>query len=459
MTSMRDNRYDLIVIGAGPGGYVAAERAGAKGKKAVLIEKEHLGGVCLNRGCIPSKTLLYSAKLFTQAQHSQAYGVHVENPRFDLGQAMARKQKTIEALRRGVAFQMKRHHVEVVQGEARLIDRRTVQVNGALYQADNIIVATGSSPIQPPIPGANQAHVLTSDQILEINSLPESLVVIGGGVIGCEFASFFSSVGVKVSVIEMLPEILPMIDAELAGMLRKSMKEVNFHIGCKVEAIGAENVTYHKAGETHTLAAETVLMSIGRTPNVEGLGLEDVGVDFDRRGIKVNDKLQTNIPGIYAIGDVNTKSMLAHAASRMGEVAVNTMFGQPDVMRYQAIPWVVYTMPEIAAVGMTETQAAAQGIRTKTASLPMSVNGRFLAENEGKRGLCKVVVNAQTQALLGVHILGAAASEIIYGAAAMIEDEFRVQDIKEVIFPHPTVSEIFKDTLFEIPTENEGKLR
>lgn len=456
---MRDNRYDLIVIGAGPGGYVAAERAGAKGKKAVLIEKEHLGGVCLNRGCIPSKTLLYSAKLFTQAQHSQAYGVHVENPRFDLGQAMARKQKTIEALRRGVAFQMKRHHVEVVQGEARLIDRRTVQVNGALYQADNIIVATGSSPIQPPIPGANQAHVLTSDQILEINSLPESLVVIGGGVIGCEFASFFSSVGVKVSVIEMLPEILPMIDAELAGMLRKSMKEVNFHIGCKVEAIGAENVTYHKAGETHTLAAETVLMSIGRTPNVEGLGLEDVGVDFDRRGIKVNDKLQTNIPGIYAIGDVNTKSMLAHAASRMGEVAVNTMFGQPDVMRYQAIPWVVYTMPEIAAVGMTETQAAAQGIRTKTASLPMSVNGRFLAENEGKRGLCKVVVNAQTQALLGVHILGAAASEIIYGAAAMIEDEFRVQDIKEVIFPHPTVSEIFKDTLFEIPTENEGKLR
>jgi dihydrolipoamide dehydrogenase len=242
-------------------------------------------------------------------------------------------------------------------------------------------------------------------------------------------------------------------------MLRKSMKEVNFHIGCKVEAIGAENVTYHKAGETHTLAAETVLMSIGRTPNVEGLGLEDVGVDFDRRGIKVNDKLQTNIPGIYAIGDVNTKSMLAHAASRMGEVAVNTMFGQPDVMRYQAIPWVVYTMPEIAAVGMTETQAAAQGIRTKTASLPMSVNGRFLAENEGKRGLCKVVVNAQTQALLGVHILGAAASEIIYGAAAMIEDEFRVQDIKEVIFPHPTVSEIFKDTLFEIPTENEGKLR
>lgn len=456
---MRDNRYDLIVIGAGPGGYVAAERAGAKGKKAVLIEKEHLGGVCLNRGCIPSKTLLYSAKLFTQAQHSQAYGVHVENPRFDLGQAMARKQKTIEALRRGVAFQMKRHHVEVVQGEARLIDRRTVQVNGALYQADNIIVATGSSPIQPPIPGANQAHVLTSDQILEINSLPESLVVIGGGVIGCEFASFFSSVGVKVSVIEMLPEILPMIDAELAGMLRKSMKEVNFHTGCKVEAIGAENVTYHKAGETHTLAAETVLMSIGRTPNVEGLGLEDVGVDFDRRGIKVNDKLQTNIPGIYAIGDVNTKSMLAHAASRMGEVAVNTMFGQPDVMRYQAIPWVVYTMPEIAAVGMTETQAAAQGIRTKTASLPMSVNGRFLAENEGKRGLCKVVVNAQTQALLGVHILGAAASEIIYGAAAMIEDEFRVQDIKEVVFPHPTVSEIFKDTLFEIPTENEGKLR
>ncbi|HRV94042.1 MAG TPA: dihydrolipoyl dehydrogenase [Anaerolineae bacterium] len=449
---MSENTYDLIVIGAGPGGYIAAERAGAKGKKALLIEKEHLGGVCLNRGCIPSKTLLYSAKLFTQAQHSQAYGVYVENPYFDLSQVMARKQKTIETLRRGIAFQMKRHHVEVVQGEATLVDRRTVQVNDSLYQADNIIIATGSSPIQPPIPGADQPHVLTSDQILDIDALPESLVIIGGGVIGCEFASFFSSVGVKVAVIEMLPEILPMMDAELATMLRKSMKGVDFHIGCKVQCIVADNVTYDQDGKQHTIAAETVLMSIGRKPNVAGLGLEKVGVDFDQRGIKVNDRLQTNIPGIYAIGDVNTKSMLAHAASRMGEVAVNNMFGRPDVMRYQAIPWVVYTMPEIASVGLTETQAAAQGIATQTASLPMTANGRFLAENEGKRGLWKVVVDAQTQALLGVHIIGAAASELIYGAAAMIEDEFRVQDIEEVVFPHPTVSEIFKDTLFEIHT-------
>ena len=452
MTLMSENTYDLIVIGAGPGGYIAAERAGAKGKKAVLIEKEHLGGVCLNRGCIPSKTLLYSAKLFTQARHSQVYGVYVENSYFDLSQVMARKQKTIETLRRGIAFQMKRHHVEVVQGEATLVDRRTVQVNGSQYRADNIIIATGSSPIQPPIPGADQPHVLTSDQILDIDALPESLVIIGGGVIGCEFASFFSSVGVKVAVIEMLPEILPMMDAELAAMLRKSMKGVDFHIGCKVQCIVADNVTYDQDGKQHTIAAETVLMSIGRKPNVAGLGLEKVGVDFDQRGIKVNDKLQTNIPGIYAIGDVNTKSMLAHSASRMGEVAVNNMFGRPDVMRYQAIPWVVYTMPEIASVGLTETQAAAQGIATQTASLPMTANGRFLAENEGKRGLWKVIVDAQTQALLGVHIIGASASELIYGAAAMIEDEFRVQDIEEVVFPHPTVSELFKDTLFEIHT-------
>ncbi|MCB0172115.1 MAG: dihydrolipoyl dehydrogenase [Anaerolineae bacterium] len=449
---MSENTYDLIVIGAGPGGYIAAERAGAKGKKAVLIEKEHLGGVCLNRGCIPSKTLLYSAKLFTQARHSQVYGVYVENSYFDLSQVMARKQKTVETLRRGIAFQMKRHHVEVVQGEATLVDRHTVQVNGSQYRADNIIIATGSSPIQPPIPGADQPHVLTSDQILDIDALPESLVIIGGGVIGCEFASFFSSVGVKVAVIEMLPEILPMMDAELAAMLRKSMKGVDFYIGCKVQCIGADNVTYDQDGKQHTIAADKVLMAIGRKPNVAGLGLEKVGVDFDQRGIKVNDKLQTNIPGIYAIGDVNTKSMLAHSASRMGEVAVNNMFGRPDVMRYQAIPWVVYTMPEIASVGLTETQAAAQGIATQTASLPMTANGRFLAENEGKRGLWKVIVDAQTQALLGVHIIGASASELIYGAAAMIEDEFRVQDIEEVVFPHPTVSELFKDTLFEIHT-------
>jgi dihydrolipoamide dehydrogenase len=447
---MTDKIFDLIIIGAGPGGYIAAERAGARGKKVLLIEKEYLGGVCLNRGCIPSKTLLYSAKLFAQARHSEAYGVYVDNPRFNLADAMALKQKTIQTLRNGVAYQMKRHHVEVVKGIATFANRRTVQVNGEQYQAQNIIIATGSAPIRPPIPGANQSHVLTSAQILEIDELPVELVIIGGGVIGCEFATFFANVGVKVSVLEMLPEILLGIDAEIAAMLRKSMIGVDFYLDSKVEAIGSNSVTFTKDGEAHSLSCETVLMSIGRQPNIKGLGLEKTGVDFDRYGIKVNEKMETNIPGIYAIGDVTMKSMMAHSASRMGEVAVNNMFGQPDTMRYHAIPVVVYTLPEIATVGLTEAQAAERGIPVKTAKLPLNANGRFLVENYRKRGLCKVVVTAQNDTLLGLHIIGSPSSEMIYGAAAMIEDEFRIQDIKEVVFPHPTVSEIFRDIIFEI---------
>jgi dihydrolipoamide dehydrogenase len=259
---------------------------------------------------------------------------------------------------------------------------------------------------------------------------------------------------VKVSVVEMLPEILTEVDPEISTLLRKSMKNVDFYLNSTVEAVGPNSVTFTRDGEAHSLSCDTVLMSIGRKPNIERLGLEKTGVDFDRFGIRVNEKMSTNIPGIYAIGDVTMKSMLAHSASRMGEVAVNNMFGQPDIMRYHAIPAVVYTLPEIASVGLTEAQATARGIPVKTAKLPFSVNGRFLAENDRKRGLCKVVVNAQTNVLLGLHIIGSPGSEMIYGAAAMIEDEFRVQDIKAVVFPHPTVSEIFRDTLFELSDEN-----
>ncbi len=442
--------YDLIIIGAGPGGYIAAERAGAKGKKVLLIEKADLGGVCLNEGCVSSKTLLYSAKLFAQACNSQAYGVTVENPRFNLADAMAHKGEVIKKLRDGVAFQIKQHRVELLHDQARFVNRNTVQANGKQYQGENIIIATGSSPVRLPIPGADGAHVLTSTEILEIENLPENLVIIGGGVIGCEFASFFSNVGVNVSVVEMLPEIIPALDREFAGMLRQSMKNVDFHLSSTVESIGEDAVTYCQNGEFSTIHCDLILMSVGRKPNLEGLGLEEVGVDHNNRGVKVNDFMQTNIPSIYAIGDVTGKSMLAHAASRMGEVAIRHIVGEWDVMRYHAVPWVVYTSPEVAWVGLTEAEAKDKGVSVKCAKLPMSANGRFLAENLGKRGLCKVVVDSKSNVLLGVQMIGSTCSEIIYGAAAMIEDEFRIQDIQEVIFPHPTVSEIFKDALLPI---------
>ncbi len=438
--------FDLVVIGSGPGGYVAAERAGAKGLKVALVEKGPLGGVCLNEGCIPSKTLLQSAKLFSQALHSDVYGVETTSVKFSLPKAMARKQKVIETQRKGVAALMKMNRVEVIQGSATLLDKETVSVADRTLKTKTIFIATGSSPARPPIPGGDLPHVVTSTELLNIEVLPKHAVIIGGGVIGCEFACFLSEVGVKVAVVEMLPEIVPALDSEVAGMLRRALDSVDFHLGCKVEKIESDKVIFSQNGEIHELPADLVLMSIGRVPNLKGLGLEKAGVDFDRRGIFVDEHMRCNIPNIYALGDVNAKSMLAHSASRMAEVAVNHLTGKADHMRYDAIPWVVYTHPEVAGVGMTEAQAKERGIEAVTVKVPMTINGRFLAENEGKRGLCKTVFEKKTGRILGVHMIGGACSEMIFGSTAFIEGEFRAAELREIVFPHPTVSEVIRDS-------------
>ena len=441
--------FDLIVVGAGPGGYVAAERAGALGKRVLLIERDQLGGVCTNWGCIPTKSLLNSAKLYRHALDSQKMGVSAEGVSYDLKSAMAWKQETIETLRSGIAFLMKSSRVTVVQGEARFLDPRRVQVGDTVYAGEHVIIATGSSPAVPPIPGHDLAHVMTSNEILSVESLPDSLAVIGGGVIGIEFASYFSSVGVKVTVIEMMDEILPMMDAEFARLMRREMKDVDFHLGCKVTAITPEGVSYADAkGNSKQVVAQNVLLSVGRRPNLRGL--EALKLAVGKGGIEVDDRMRTNIPHVFAIGDVNGKSLLAHSASRMAEVVVSNLYGRGNQrMRYHAIPWAVYGMPESAGCGLTEQEAKKQGREVLIASTQMRANGRFLAEH-GKRavGICKVVVDANTKALLGVHLLGPYSSEMIGAAATMIEAELRIQDVKEIVFPHPSVSEIIKDTLF-----------
>jgi len=441
--------YDLIIVGAGPGGYVAAERAGEQGKKVLLVEKGELGGVCLNCGCVPSKTLLNSAKVYHYATHGEAYGVRTENAAFDLATVMARKQKVIETLRKGVAGLMKRNKVTVVNGEARLVSRSEVKVDDEVYEGDNILIATGSSPARPPIPGIDNDCVLDSTRLLDIDAMPESLVVVGGGVIGCEFACFFGTLGVPVTVVEMLPEICPAVDAEIARILRQelSKRNITFHVGARVESIGDGEVTFSVKETRETVKASHVLVATGRTCNVEGLGLEDLKVDFDRGGIQVDDRCATNVPGVYAVGDVTGRQWLAHSASRMGEVVVHNLCGRPDHMRYNAIPGVIYTTPEVATVGLTEAQAGEQGIPVKVGKMPMAASGRFLAEHDGGRGVCKVIVHAETNVLLGVHMIGGACSEMIFGAAAMIETEMRVKEIEEIIFPHPTVSELIRDTL------------
>jgi dihydrolipoamide dehydrogenase len=444
--------YDIVIIGAGPGGYVMAERAGHLDKKVLLVEKEHLGGVCLNWGCIPTKTLLNSAKHYVHAHEAPDFGVSTGEISFDLNKAMAWKKEVVETLRGGVGMKMKKNKVEVVKGKARLLGPRKVMVGDEVYEGDNIVIATGGRPLVPPIPGADQPHVMTSNEILEIDKMPRSLAVIGGGVIGIEFASFFSSLGVEVEVIEMLDEIIPFMDRGQASEFRKALKDkVKFNLGCRVTGIDGHEVKFTTGGgEEKSIRADIVLMAVGRAPNIEDMGFEEAGLDFDRWGIRTDDQQRTNLPGVFAIGDVTGKSQLAHSASRMGEVALNTICGRPDRFRMNAVPWVVYSLPEIAGCGLTEEQAAKAGYVVDSVRLPMIMSGRFLAEN-GKRGpgSVKVVRDAETDVVLGVHMFGGPCSEIIWGVAAVIEAELRTRDVQEIIFPHPTVCEVVRDAMFE----------
>ncbi len=444
--------YDIIIIGAGPGGYEMAEQAGHQGQKVLLIEKEHLGGVCLNWGCIPTKTLLNSAKHYVHAKEAPKFGVITGEVSFDLKKMMAWKQEVIEMLRGGIAGQMRKNKVTVLNGEAKLLGPGKVEVDGTVYEGTDVVIATGGSPFVSPISGAEQDHVMTSKEILSVEELPKSLVVIGGGVIGIEFASFFSSLGVKVDVIEMLDEIISFMDKGQAKRFRAALKDkVDFNLGCRVTAIDGHDVKYvDKTGEEKSINADIVLMSVGRAPNLTGMGFEEAKLDVDQRGIKTDEQMRTNLPNVYAIGDVTGKSQLAHSATRMGGVALNTILGKPDRFRMNAIPWVVYSMPEIAGCGLTEDQAKEAGFEVKSASLPLMMSGRFLAEN-GKTGSgqVKVVKDAETDVLLGVHMFGAYSSEIIWGVAAMIESELRVEDVKKIVFPHPTVGEVIRSTMFQ----------
>ena len=446
-------KYDLAVIGAGPAGYVAAKKAGGAGMSVLLVEGRKLGGVCLNEGCVPSKTLLQAAKTYYHALHGDAFGVEVDGVRFNFEKANAHKTQVMDGMRNGIAGLMKKSKVEVVFGQATLSDGRKVTVDGETHEADNILICTGSSPTRPPIPGVDGANVVDSTGILELEELPSSLVVIGGGIIGCEFACFFGSVGIPVTVLEALPEICPTLDPDLARTLRGelSKKNVTFHLGAKVEEITDGEVKFSLDGESQVAEAGLVLVATGRRPNVANLGLDDLRVDYDERGgIKVDDRCATNVPGVWAAGDVTGRAQLAHAASRMAEVVVHNITGRADVMRYDAMPSVVYTSPEVAVAGLTKEQAEERGLKVTTGKIPMTINARYLAEHPGERGLCKVVVEEGTRRLLGVHMIGGACSEMIFGAAAMLETELREEEIDEIIFPHPTTSEVMKDVFMAV---------
>ena len=449
--------FDLIIIGGGPAGYVAAERGGHNGLNVLLIEKAKMGGVCLNEGCIPTKTLLYSAKTYENALHGDKYGVYGDNIRFDYGKMVARKNKIVRKLVAGVEIKMKQNNVTVVKGEAYIQqhnqDGFVVNCGEETYLGSNLLICTGSEAFVPPIPGLAEAGdiILTNREILEMKEQPQSLVIIGGGVIGMEFASLYNSLGSKVTVVEMLPEILGNNDAEISAILRDiyTKKGIDFNLNAKVVKIDGHQVFFKKEGETFVVEGDKILVSVGRRPVVAGFGLENLKVELFKGGIKVDEKMQTNVPGVFAAGDVTGFSLLAHTASREGEVVVNNLTGRNDVMRYNAIPGVVYTNPEVAAVGETEESAQAKGIAFKVAKLSMAYAGRFVAENEGGTGLCKILIDENTRKVIGVHMIGNPSSEMIYGACMAIEQEMTLNELEKVVFPHPTVSEILKETLFE----------
>ena len=452
------DQFDLIVIGGGPGGYLAAERAAHGGLKTLLFEKRSLGGVCLNEGCIPSKALLNSAKTYEHALHAASYGVSCSNVTIDQKAVIARKGRVVRTLVSGVRAKMKGAGVTVVMQEAvitgKSADGFEVTAGDKKYVGKRLVIATGSSNVIPPLPGLKEnlgGFVLTNREVLELEEIPKEFVVIGGGVIGLEMASYYAAVGAKVTVVEMLDHIAGANDREISSMLQKELekKGIRFLLGHKVMSVEPGTVYAETpAGEKISIPADKVLLSIGRRANCTGIGLETIGVKFDR-GIVTDTMCRTNVPDVYAIGDVNGHHMLAHTAYREAEVAINNILGKTDCMRYHANPSVIYTQPEIASVGKTEDECKEKGIEYEVKKLSMLYSGRFVAENEGADGLCKILVDKKRRNILGVHLIGTYSGEIIWGAAEMLELQMRVTDARQIIFPHPTVSEIIRETLWE----------
>jgi dihydrolipoamide dehydrogenase len=440
--------FDVGIIGGGPGGYVAAIKAAQLGGKVCLIEKGEWGGTCLNRGCIPTKTLFAVASLATQIRDAEGFGIKIQGAEIDYPKVLAHKNATVKKLTGGVATLLKGNGVQTFNGLGTLTDRNQIEVkksDGTTEEihAAKIIIATGSEPANIPVFEIDEHQVLTTTGILELPELPESLIIVGGGVSGCEFASIFNGLGCKVTVIELLPTILATEDVQVVRQIRLFMKRKGIEIQTKANITQVEKSA---SGVTATLesgekiSAEKMLISIGRRFNSEGLGLERVGVRTERGKIVVNARMETNIPGIYAVGDVASRYLLAHVASAEGIIATRNCMGENCEMDYGTIPSCIFTIPEIAKVGMTEAQATAEGYNVKVGRFPYAASGKALGMRETD-GFVKVIADAEYGDILGVHILGAHASDLIHEAAVAIRMEASVADLAHTIHAHPTLGE------------------
>ena len=463
--------YDLIIIGAGPGGYEVAVEAAHAGKTVLVIEKQALGGTCLNEGCIPTKCLCHSAEVLDEVREAAVLGVNAGEVTFDINAAMARKDAVLDGLRAGIAGLMKTPGITFVEGEAQfvpgdahkvIVTPITGETDGATYEAKAVFIAVGSVTKFLPIPGNHSSRVVTSKEMLLLDHVPERLVIIGGGVIGLEFAGIYNSFGSKVTVVEYCKEILPAFDRDLAKRLRTSLKKkgITFEVGAAVTEVrdgvdsagsptNESTVVYEQKGKVKEVPADVVLMAVGRGANVNALNLEEAGIEFTPRGIVVDENMQTNVPGVYAVGDVNGLCQLAHAATFQSYRALNHVLGHADKIDLSIIPAAVFTTPEAAMVGLTEEQCEAKGIEYKALKSMYRANGRALSM-AAEEGLVKILVATASETegapaegtILGAHILGAHASDMIHEIAVLMNQGARIADLADMVHAHPSLSEI-----------------
>lgn len=450
--------FDVTVFGAGPGGYLAAERAGQAGLKTLLIEKQHIGGTCLNEGCIPTKTILRSAKLFHACKTAETYCVKCGDTAIDQKAVIARKKAVTASLVAGVKAGLKAAKVKTVEAEGHILGRDAdgiaIEAAGTTYHTKNLILATGSHPIVPNIDGLKEAlasgFVLTSTELLELEEIPESLCVVGGGVIGLEMATYYAMIGTKVEIVEAAAKVAGDLDAEATEVIQKAYEELGMNFRLNTRAVSFANgaVAVEANGQKDVIKCDKVLLCIGRAANIDGYGLETLHVPVEKGRISVDEYCLTGIPNVYAIGDCNGTGMLAHVAYRQGEVAVGHITGKNDPMCWNVVPSLVHTEPEAAFVGDTVESAKAKGIDAVGVKLTMNYSGLYLAENHNGKGIMKAVFDRKKKTLIGAVIVGGPASELITICSMMIGNEMPVERMKAYVYPHPTYAEIIKEAIF-----------
>lgn len=461
MSENRKNSFDVAVLGAGPGGYVAALQAAKLGAKVALIEKENIGGTCLNWGCIPTKALLSSANIYQQAKNASAMGININDISYDMNKISQRKDRVVARLVKGIEYLLKNEDITVIEGQGNLSEPNKIKVTGENFteeiQAENIIIATGSKAAELAVPGRDLPAVIGSREALSLTDLPREMAIVGGGVIGMEFAYLFASLDVKVTVIEYMDSILPGIDKDIVKELQRTARrqKISLHTSSELREISTLKeqgeqeklqLQYIEDSEEKSLVADLALIAVGRVPSLSGIDTEKLGLEKAEqgKGIAVNERMETNCDNIYAIGDVTNKNLLAHVAMHQGIVAAKNICGKSATMNYQAVPSAIFTSPEIATVGLGEEAAKEKGYEIKVAKFPYSANGKVLAAGE-RQGFAKLIADSNSGKLLGGAIVGMHATDLIATITLAIEQGLKAKEIGETIFAHPTTSEVIHE--------------